>query len=195
MPKQYTFPTLLDDVLKLNISKLNEWGYLKKGKIQNGDVHWTSSGGSKSTISIKVNRVSSEPYVQLNYKINGEPKNYKVLLVSIPSNLGKGVVWYFLCPQTNKRCRILYLVGGLFLHREAFNGAMYESQTYSKSFRSLNKSMKAYLMVDKFYEQIYCKYFKKTYRGKPTKRYLKLLEQIEIAYNINHVEFEKMLVK
>ncbi|MEI6865770.1 hypothetical protein [Flavicella sp.] len=195
MPKQYSFPTLYDDVLKLKITKLKEWRYLDKGNIQNGDVHWTSRGGSKSTISIKVNTVSSEPYVHLNYKANGEPKNYKVLLVSVPSNLGKGVVWYFLCPQTMKRCRNLYLVGGLFLHREAFKGVMYESQTYSKSFRLLGKSMGAYFKTDKIYEELYSKHFKKTYKGKLTKRYLKLLKQIEGIETIDPKEIDKFFLK
>ena len=61
-----------------------------------------------------------------------EPRNYKVYLTSTPSNLNRGEIWYFICPQTKKRCRKLYSIGGYFLHREAFNGCMYKIQIESK---------------------------------------------------------------
>ncbi len=97
----------------------------------------------------------------------------------MPSNLGKGLIWYFLCPETNKRCRKLYSIGGYFLHREAFKGCMYESQTQSKKYRQLDKTLGAYFRTDDLYSQLYQKHFKKTYAGKPTKKYLKLIKQIE----------------
>ena len=71
------------------------------------------------------------PYIELDYNYRDKPQNYKVNLVRVPSNLGKDFVWYFHCPKTNKRCRKLYSVNGMFLHREAYKGCMYETQTYS----------------------------------------------------------------
>ncbi|MEH6405997.1 MAG: hypothetical protein V7767_01830 [Leeuwenhoekiella sp.] len=75
--------------------------------------------------------------MELDYNYKKEPRNYKVNLVSIPSNIGNGKIWYFLCPETNKRCRNLYSIGGYFLHRKAFKGAMYESQKQSKKWRAI----------------------------------------------------------
>ena len=46
------------------------------------------------------------------------------LHADVPSNLEEGIVWYFLCPETGKRCGKLYLQGTRFLHREAAKGAM-----------------------------------------------------------------------
>ena len=60
---------------------------------------------------------------------------------------------------------------------------MYESQTQSKKYRQLDKSVGAYLKADELYSQLYQKHFKKTYAGKPTKKYLRIIEQIQKAEN------------
>ena len=128
----------------------------------------------------------------MDYKYGDEPRNYKVSLVSIPSNLGKGVIWYFRCPQTNKRCRKLYSIGGYFFHREAFNGCMYDSQTRSKKWRLMEKVFGSCFDIDNHYEEIYSKHFKTHYNGKPTKRYLKLMRQINKAERLSVSEFESL---
>src|SRR5690606_7548140 len=142
MPKFPTFPTLYDDALQISVTKLKEWGYLDPSKIKSGTLTWSRNGNKTGSISIRVNTLDEQhPFVELDYKYREEPRNYKVRLVSMPSNLGKGLIWYFLCPQTNKRCRKLYSIGGYFLHREAFNGCMYETQTQSKKYRQLDKTL------------------------------------------------------
>ena len=128
---------------------------------------------------------SINPFITLEYTSKSTPISYNVQLVSIPSNLGKGVVWYFICPTTKKRCRKLYLCGGYFYHRTAFIGCMYEKQTYSHNTRSLCRQVDQLFGSDKAYEQIYSKYFKKTYKGRFTKRYKKILRQIEISDKID----------
>jgi hypothetical protein len=77
-----------------------------------------------------------------------------VQLVSAPSNLGKGFVWYFVCPRPGKRCRKLYLADTYFYHREAFHGCMYESQTQSKKYRQLDKTLGAYFKSDNLYSEL-----------------------------------------
>mgnify|MGYP001107095974 CR=1 FL=1 len=177
MPKPYTFPTLYDDVLQLSITKLKQWKYLGSEHIKSGTITWSSNGNSTGKISIRVNTLCSEPYIELDYRYGGEPRKYKVPLVCVPSNLGKGYLWYFLCPQTHKRCRKLYSIGGYFLHREAFNGCMYETQTFSKSARESIKGMSQWLKTEKLYDQLFEKHFKKTYAGKPTKKYLRIMNK------------------
>ncbi len=183
MPKPSTFPTLYDEVLQINISKLKQWGYLAPGQFKSGALTWSSTdwGGTKEergSILIRVNTDSGRPYIELDYKFRDEPRKYKVMLVSIPSNLGKGRVWYFLCPQTNKRCRKLYSICGYFLHREAFNGCLYESQTQTKKWRSMDRVYGSYFDLDRLYQQLYSKHFKRHYKGRPTRRYLKLMRKI-----------------
>ena len=102
MPKPYTFPTLYNEALQINISKLKGWGYLIPQQIKSGTLNWSRNGNQTGSISIKVNTHSKQPYIELNYKYRDETRNYKVSLVSMPSNLGKGIIWYFLCPKTKK---------------------------------------------------------------------------------------------
>lgn len=194
MPKFSTFPTLYNDALQINISKLKEWGYMNPEQIKSGTLTWSSNGNQTGSISIKVNTHSEQPYIELDYKYRDEPRNYKVRLVSMPSNLGKGVILYFLCPYTNKRCRKLYSIGGYFLHREAFNDCMYETQIQSKWCRQLDKTLGAYFRTDELYSQLYQKHFKKTYAGKPTKRYLRIMEQIQKAESIPYHEIERLML-
>ena len=188
MPKPHTFPSLYNEALQLSISKLKEWGYLKPEQIKSGTITWSSNGNKTGSISIQVNTHSEQPYIELDYKFKGEPRNYKAHLTSTPSNLKSGEIWYFICPHTKKRCRKLYSIGGYFLHREAFNGAMYECQTRSKYYRQLTKTLDSFFKQDELYEELYSKHFKRTYAGKPTKKYLRLMEQLNKAENVPYHE-------
>jgi hypothetical protein len=183
MAKIPTFPTLYNEALQIHISKLKARGFLTPGQIKSGTLNWSRDGNPTGGISIRVNTRSEQPYIELDYKYRDKPRNYKVRLVSLPSNLGKGLIWYFFCPQTNKRCRILYSIDGYFLHREAFSGCMYETQTQSKGYRQLDKTLRAYFRTDDLYSRLYQKHFKKSYAGNPTKKYLRIMEQIRKAEN------------
>jgi len=121
----------------------------------------------------------------LDYKFNDKPINYQVQLVTIPSNLGGGVYWFFICPHTGKRCRKLYLVDGYFFHRSAFQGCFYEKQTYSASKRQMDRAFALLFGADKLYEQIHSKHFKEHYKGEPTKRYKKIWSKIMAASQLN----------
>jgi hypothetical protein len=193
MPKFPTFPILYDSVLQLSITKLKEWKYLEPNKKTKGVINWSINGNPTGSISIIANTVD-KPFIELDYKYRDEPRNYKIQLVSVPSNLGKGLIWYFFCPQTNKRCRKMYSIGGYFLHREAFKGCMYDCQTQSKYYRWIDKNYGAYFKADKCYSELYKKHFKPYYAGKPTKKYLKLMKQIEKAQSIPYSEIEKMFL-
>jgi hypothetical protein len=194
MPKPHTFPTLYNEALQIHISKLKGWGYLDPKQIKSGTLNWSSNGNPTGSISIKVNTHSEQPYIELDYKYRDEPRNYQVYLTSTPSNLNRGEIWYFICPQTKKRCRKLYSIGGYFLHREAFNGCMYETQTQSKKYRQLDKTLGAYFKNDNLYSELYKKNFKKTYAGKPTKKYLRIMEQIQKAESIPYHEIERAML-
>ena len=181
MAKPQTFPTLFDEMKTVSISFLTKHGYLKPNQWQSGTITWRKNGTKTGSISIQVNTQPESPYLELDYKCNETLINYRVQLVSAPSNLGKGVVWYFVCPHTGKRCRKLYLSDTYFYHRTAFRGCMYEKQTQSKKYRKLDNTLGAYLRIDELYEQVNKKHLKKHYAGKPTKRYFKLMQKIILA--------------
>jgi hypothetical protein len=194
MPKPHTFPTIYDDLKTVSISFLTKNGYLQQNQWRSGTVNWSRNGKKTGSISIGVYTQPENSYLELDYKCSETPINYKVKLTCTPSNLGKGVVWYFICPSTGKRCRKLYLADTYFYHRSAFKGCMYEKQTQSKKGRYLDRTLGAYFRTDQLFEQLYKKHFKKQYAGKPTKKYLKLTQQIQIAESITRQEFEKAIL-
>jgi hypothetical protein len=181
MPRHSTFPTLYDDALQISITKLKEYGYINNGFNKSGTLTWSSRGEKTGSISIGSKIIDEVPNILLKYNYKDQPRNYNVQLVSSPSNLGNGKTCYFLCSVTEKRCRILYSIDGHFLHREAFKGCYYESQIQSKKWRWMDKLYGDSFKLDSLYEQLYQKYFKKTYAGKPTKKYLKLRRKIDHA--------------
>jgi hypothetical protein len=192
MAKYSTYPTLFDEVLQISISKLRELKYLEHNQIKSGTLQWSRNGKEIAKISILVN--ANAGYIELDYNYNEEPRKYKIDLVSLPSNLGKGKVWYFLCPQTKKRCRVLYLVGGYFLHREAFKGCMYEKQTKSKKGKDTRKLIDMVFSSDKLHEQLYQKHFRRTYAGKATKKYIKIMQKINRVNSLSANEVERLLL-
>jgi hypothetical protein len=194
MPKPHTFPTLFDEVKTVSISFLTKHRYLKPNQWQSGTITWSRNGNKTDSISVRVNTQSEQPYIELDYRCNEAPVKYRVQLVSVPSNLGKGVVWYFICPYTDKRCRKLYLTDTYFYHRSAFKGCMYKKQTQSKKQRYFNKTLSLYFRSDELFEHLYKKHFKKQYAGKPTKKYLKLTQQIQKAESIPIKEIERALL-
>ena len=195
MPKPHTFPTLYDDLKSVSTSFLRKHGYLKANQWQNGIITWSRNGNKTGSISIQVDTQSESPHLLLDYKCNEVPINYRVKLITAPSNLGKGVVWFFICPCTGKRCRKLYLVDNYFVSRFAFAKAMYEKQIQSKKYRQLDKTLGVYFRSDELFEQLYKKHFKKKYAGKPTKKYLKLTNQIQKAENIPYNEIERAMIR
>jgi hypothetical protein len=72
----------------------------------------------------------------LNTPKSGENIKYDVRLVSIPSNLGKGEILYFVCPKGIVEKK-LYCNGVYFLHREAYRYLYYESKLNLKKSRYL----------------------------------------------------------
>ncbi len=180
MGRYGNYPTTVEDCLYISIKKLKDWEYLNNG-IKSGSINWSRNGIKHSSISIKVVYNEFESYIELDYKCNGEPINYKVNIESTPSNLGKGVIQYFVCPRTGKYCRKLYLHNSYFLHREAFNGLFYQNQIESKKNRSLFKVFNRIMLPDEVYQERYKKYFKTHYNGIPTKKYLNLENKIRTA--------------
>jgi hypothetical protein len=194
MPKPQTFPNLYDNALQIHIKNLKNWGYLEPNQTKGGIHEWSKKGNLIGKISFYVNTQSQPPFIELSYSYNDQPRKYKVYLTSAPSNLNKGKIWYFLCPHTNKRCRKLYSIGGYFYHREAFKNCMYDSQKKSKYERYLDKTYGVLFKTDEVYKELYKKHFKHSYAGKPTKKYLKLKEQISKAESINEYELQRALL-
>lgn len=177
----------------VSITKLKEWGYLDYG-IKSGVISWSTAGEVHSKIGIKCSILEHRKFITLDYTQNGESINYNVKIVSKPSNLGKGEVFYFVCPNTGKHCRKLYHCSKYFLHREAFSYLYYEKQIESKKTRELHSVFDKAFLKDEVYEEQYKKHFKTHYNGKPTKRYQKILNKINTAETYPMGTIEKLLL-
>lgn len=138
MPRPCSFSLLYDNLQTLNIKDLKKWGYLNFDSNLTGVITWKTNDQVVAQINIKTDPYES-PKIILSYFINGAYVKYSVGLISKPSNLQNGSIWFFICPKTKMLSRKLYLVDGYFYHREAHNGCMYESQTRSKKTRELIK--------------------------------------------------------
>jgi len=179
------------------LSYLLKNGCIQKDKYITGNLSWTKG----SNISFASEYNDNEAYIRLMYtstnnRTNEVTKNdYKIYFTSIPSNLGKGEVLYFVCPVLGKRCRILYNCYGslIWKSREAYrNRIYYESQIEPKSIRPFK-----YLFSDRKFEELYKRMKKTYYRGKPTrlkKRIDELTRKHDHAMQYYHL-FEKALIK
>lgn len=192
MPKNSTFPFLFDEEKSISISNLNKWNYLKMNSQKIGTLIWSKNNVETGKISIEVFIYGKTSFLILDYKCNGTDYNYKVPLIKLPSNLGVGSLWYFICPFTNKRCRKLHLINERFMHRSALPSGMYSTQIQTKKWREFEKVYGSFFDSEKYFEELHKKHFKTHYNGKPTKRYLKLLEKINEIDNFSAEKIERL---
>lgn len=80
------------------------------------------------------------------------------------------------------------------MHRSALPNGMYSKQIESKKWRQLEKIYGSYFDLEKLYDELYNKHFKKFYNGKPTKRYLKLMHKIKQAEKFSHKDIERLMI-
>jgi hypothetical protein len=196
MPKNSSYPYILEHGTSLSISDLRKWKYLRINHGRAGMIEWSKGGSSYSQVSIESD-IRSEDYgcIDLKYSFNHKDYEERIYLESLASNLGAGVVWYFECPFTKKLCRNLYFNGGYFMSRLAMRNAMYDNQTKShrerKHYRQLHKA----LLAEKLYPKLRAKHFKRYYDGMPTKRYLKLTQKIRESQRAVFPDLEKHFIK
>jgi hypothetical protein len=188
MPRPATYPETTGEVLRLELSYLIKQKIIQKGKDCSSTVSWTAShSGKQSSIGIRAFCSTSTPRLELHYQVTkkatGDVRkyDYRVYLETVPSNLGKGEVYYMVCPRSGQRARILYSPDGedMFVHREAAaNRLYYDDQLMAKRFRRYNR----YFSVSRKHEQLcskkYKQYAKEVYAGEPT-RWAKRLNAME----------------
>jgi hypothetical protein len=155
---------------RIELSKLKKSGYLEKGNYSACQYAWTDG----STIVITFDTRNGNGHMRLQYVTTykdgrKEEHDYKVRIVSVPSNLGKGEVLYFVCPVSSKLCRVLYKAYGcpIWKCRHAYqNRIYYQSQLSSHKDRYNDR----YWAVEKKLEAQRAKRRTYTYKGKATKR-------------------------
>jgi hypothetical protein len=127
---------------RIELKHLLKAGYIRKGLTSlQGSLSWVNASGEQTgTIGIQTAYTDQEKYIRLTYTVTtgeGEKidQDYKIYLEEKPSNLGRGSVLYFLCPESFNYCRVLYLAYGAhrFKSRQAYRHRIYYPlQTSSK---------------------------------------------------------------
>lgn len=187
MPRIAQYKDCFDEVIQISISDLRRLGYLKQSGVKAGLIVWTDLGrqGGELThrlddsreLSIEIVVDLPNGIMQLDYKMHNRPIRCSFAIESVQSNLGTGLVYYFVCPNTKRLCRKLYLMGSVFRSRFACPSTLYSSQIITKSFHhlfALIEMIQANRRTREFVSKPYAKPF---YKGKPTRRFKSLLDR------------------
>lgn len=179
---------------KLDLKWMLKNRYIYKGGIATGSMEW-KDGSAAGFRSVYTN---DEAYFQINYSLtdfNGRKTfhDYRIELVTIPSNLGKGEVIYFQCPESGKMARVLYMAyrNNKYVHRDWYlenygKRLYYDTQAESKSDYHNTMYFNLKHKTERWQKELYAKHRKLFYRGRPTKEYQKLIDmENKMAYHDN----------
>jgi hypothetical protein len=180
MPKYHTNPILLDHALSLSLKDLKRLGYLKEHHSVSGVVSWSRQGSNIASVTVAVD-IAYGQSLEISYKSSGEEYRQSFKLIAKPSNLGMGRYWLIQSPASGRLGMKIYLTGAGFQIRADTSGCMYEKQIKSKRYRLLSMALGDAFGYEDLYSGLYRKGFKKTYAGKPTKRYKRLVGRINQA--------------
>lgn len=152
---------------RIDLKKLRMKGMVQAGKIVEGVLRFDNG----DCVTIIVNYINDTPFMILRYRWI-KTSTYKrevddcVYMEKRLSNIGIGYVYYFLCPETNQRCRTLYRCYGSSLYK-SFKA--YQSRIYYNSQLCSNWNDRFWHRYRKLEKMDECR-STYTYAGKITKR-------------------------
>ena len=124
MPHNTNSKASIEECYTLKISTLKKWGHLQSGMDVHNRIHtWKWEDQKLAQISYSIQSISpAQKQLALKYRSGNQSVEYTIHLEGIPTNLGNGIRWYFICPATERRCLHLIcpLGGKYFLHRAAY---------------------------------------------------------------------------
>lgn len=165
-----------------------EMSYFTQRKLlKSNDDFLVTFEWSDGNLEIEVVNSEYPKYLILSYKLSSEDSpegvfyRYRVSLTEQKSNLGKGIVYYFKCPQTKDKCRVLYFAyrSHLFKSRLA-----YPQRIYYK-IQTVNSSLYPFFRITKIKELIKNvdkARMKTVYNGQETKT-IRRLERLRMELN------------
>ncbi len=195
MGRHKTGATTTTQVLRIELSYLLKNNYLQNGQKIIKLLSWTS----KDNIRLESYLNDGSGYLNLIYTLTTPEgikteHNDKVEITSTPSNLGKGKVLYFVCPQTSKRCRILYKCydSEIWKSREAYKNRIYYNTQICTKF---------YYHTERYYDlerqlRDFKKPIKSHYQGKTTKRAIQYqrLQGLNTKHNLIRLKMVENLL-
>jgi len=179
MGRNGTGAVTTSECMRIDIGKLLKYGYIKQGCLSGGYLSWSESrfGGDVGGVFVACDFTGEEKSIKIIYGLQDIETGKKKLIIckvfidAVPSNLGKGKgeVLYFICPETKKRCRILYNAYGCkkWKSRKGFKYPIYYPlQQCSKADRANIK----YWILNGQLSKLSQKRIADTYNGKITQR-------------------------
>lgn len=182
MGRESTGAFTTQECRKIDIRWMLKKGYLKENTHCSGQLSWTCG----STAGFEAIHTKEEKYFRLKYTVTDRQGvntdyDYRIEIVTIPSNLGKGEILYFVCPESGKRAKVLYSAyrHHKYLHRDWYLERYglrlyYNSQISSKIDYNNTMYFSTKKKVDALEDELYQKNKKRYYNGKPTKELEKL---------------------
>jgi hypothetical protein len=175
MGRQSTGAISTGGALRIELKYLLKKGFIKKNCNIQGTLSWTNG----SSISVYSSYTEEEKFLRLVYTISdkttGEKQkyDYKIELAEVTSNLGKGKVLYFVCPESWNNCRILYKCYGSpkWKCRKAYKTRIYYESQMGSNYDYYNTR---YWQIDKQIKKLQEQRKSYSYKGIATKRYLRL---------------------
>ena len=136
---------VIEDGLTLDLPRMLRTGSLVPGVHLRGRLHWTrrSDGSEVASLGYEADlRHADDAWMQLHYRHNDEPRDYRIWLETTRPNFG-GIRWWFTCPLTARRVSMLHLPSGApkFGCRQAY-GLAYRSQNEDRSDRLASRAHK-----------------------------------------------------
>lgn len=151
--------------------------YIVRNAETSGVISWT--GGQAVNFRCRISE--TEKYLRLMYSVterNGKRTNYdyKIEIDELQSNLGKGTILYFLCPESWKRSRILISAYGepRFINREHYETkyglrVYYGCQKTTKNDYHNTRYFNLKSKIENLEAELNKKHRNTHYKGKPTK--------------------------
>jgi hypothetical protein len=176
MGRERTGAIFTSEARRLDLSFLLKEGFIKKNAKIQGVINWSIRDEPTGSMTIVTKHTPNEKWIRVSYTATDlkgvkTDYDYQIDLVEVDSNLGKGKVLYMICPESGRRCRILYLAywANKFKCREAYQNRLYFStQKCSKLDFWNTKYFETVSKIEKFGSLRTT-----THKGKPTKRALR----------------------
>ena len=150
---------IIEFLPSLRTSDLKEWDTISNRCVL---------GKDNSLVRYRLTYELTREVLILNYWINGIAREQYIDIQFEPSNLGIGEVWFFICPQTGKKCRKLVLWYGRFVHQSVIEHSYYRQQTESGPDRTSKKWIRKFHRYQELLKKQEQKYYKPMYAGKHT---------------------------
>lgn len=199
--KGYFYAETVSGSCRIDMRFMLQNKYIVRNAETKGVIEWT--GGQK--VSFQCLITEKEKYLRLMYSVTKKGKrtdfDYKIMIDEVASNLGKGTILYFLCPESGKRSRILISAYAetKFLNREYYHikyglRIYYGCQKTSKRDYHNTRYFDVKHKIGRLEDELNKKHRNTHYRGKPTKDQ-KYFEKLQNEMDYHDLERTKNLMK